>query len=65
MAFVAILSSYINKILILLSKQDCLANKSDVELSISHNIGSSAEIPCIAPNMGGKKIPAANNKLVE
>jgi hypothetical protein len=52
MAFIAILSNYKNKIIILVSKQDCLANKSDVELTMTHNIGSSAEIPCIAPKMG-------------
>jgi hypothetical protein len=52
-AFIAILSNYLNKILrMLVPKQDCLVNASDVEFSMTHNIGSSSEIPCIGPHMG-------------
>jgi hypothetical protein len=40
---------YKKNLKILLPKQDCLGKESDVELSMAHNIGSSAEIPCIGP----------------
>ena len=37
---------------IVVPEQDCFGKESDVELSMTHNIGSSAEIPCIGPHMG-------------